>query len=247
MLRLERAAESRPEFHEIKTFAYAEAQRDIKALYGKTGSKLRFTEKQPLVQINDGTRDLKGAELYEMNVASLRQKIKAMNKFLDSASSTIGAIYKGGKMIKQGIKDVFNKRLRTINNDPRFGLKEAGIKLTGDDLTRFFNSRKQAKIESMVGSNNMFVVAAVMKKHNIGSKKEILKYFRDNISKEDIERNNIRLSEKDWKGTKEKKVTAADVYDQLKKYASLTGDPVLDDYIGEALRKKISYKDLFIS
>ena len=235
MVRLERYAQERKEFDKALSFSYAEAQRNIKALYGKQGDKLRFTEKPRMYDIGG----LTGADLERANVTALRAKIRAMKKFLESESSTIGATYEGGKKITGGLKEVFDKRTDTINKKY---LEEYGLELSPQDMKNFFNSRKQAKLASIVGSDNMFIIAAVLKKNKVGAnKRDLLNYFKHHISADDIDDNNIRLSERDWKGK-----SASDVYESLREYASITEDPVLDAYIGDAIAQGISYKNIFL-
>lgn len=231
MVRLERYSE-REGYGPILKYAYSDAQKMIKALYGKTGDNLRFTENQKLVSINDGSKDLSGNALYKANVMSLRAKIKAMNEFLDAASSTLNPIKKGKEVIKKGIKDVYDKRTNTINE--KF-LKDYGVSLSTDELRRFFESRKQSKLETLVGSDQMFIVAAVIKDKNLASnKRDLQKFFRDNIKIE-----GMKINEKDYKN-------AGEMFDALKEYANITDNELLNDFISEAIRNGINAKNLFI-
>lgn len=240
MLRLERYAEERALYSEILDFSYAEAQKKIRALYGKEGEKLRFTENQKLLTINDGTKNIEGPMRYRKNVESLKQKIAAMEKFLGSASSTIADIKKDGEVIKPGMKTVLDKRTNTINTADKFKLQKYGLSLTSDELKRFFESKQQEKLQSNVGSNSMFIVAAVIKQENIPyQKKDLLEYLRNNINLK-----SSGLSEADFDESKYK--TRKDVTNKLLQYAKFTGNDVLDKYIRDSIKSGMSAKNLFI-
>lgn len=234
MLRLERYSKEKA-YRGALDFSYDIAQKNIKALYGKQGEKLRFTENQKLVQVSDGTKNLTGADLYQQNVYMLRHKINAMKEFLESESST-----------KKGLKSVYDKRAHTISTAEKFGLSDQGLSLTSNDLQRFFDSKKQKKLAKMVGSLNMFVVAAVMEDHKLGSnKKDLVKFLKENIdlkALKDADRDPAEidnLSDKSYKSYK-------DMIDDLWEFVHLTDDPILDEAIGEALKAGINYKNIFI-
>lgn len=231
MVRLERYSE-RQGYKGILKYSYENAQKDIKALYGKSGSKLRFTENQKLIPMNDGTKDITGADLYKANVSALKNKIKAMNTFLNAVSSTLNPIKQGKEIIKPGIRQVYDKRTNTINE--RF-LKEYGLELTQEDLRRFFESKKQAKLEKLVGSDQMFTVAAVIKKNNLASnKRELQKFFKNHIKIE-----GMKINEKDYK-------TAGEMFDALKDYVELTDDEVLNDFVQMSIDKGLNASNLFL-
>lgn len=231
MVRLERYAQEK-KYRGALDFSYDIAQKKITALYGKQGENLRFTENQKLVQVSDGNKYLTGSDLYKQNVYMLRHKINAMKEFLESESST-----------KVGLKTVYDKRAHTISTASKFGLSDMGLSLTADDLQRFFDSKKQEKLMKMVGSLNMFVVAAVMKDHKLGSnKKDLVKFLKENIdlkALKDADRDPSDISAKNYKSYK-------DMIDDLWKFVHLTDDPILDEAIGDALKEGINYKNIFI-
>ena len=228
MVRLERYAEEKA-FQGALDFAYDIAQKQIKALYGKQGDRLRYTEKQRLVSVSDGTKDLTGADLYRQNVYMLRAKIRSMEEFLESESST-----------KTGLKKVYDKRAHTISTASKFGLADQGLSLSADDLQRFFESKKQSKLAKMVGSLNMFVVAAVMKENKLASnKRDLTKFLKENIDLKKLKEEGKDIDPNYYKSYK-------DMIDDLWEFVKLTGDPILDEAIGEALKAGINYQNIFI-
>ena len=236
MVRLERYAQEKA-FQGALDFSYDIAQRQIKALYAKEGSKLRFNERYPieekkLSEVSDGTKNLTGQELYRANVYMLRHKINAMEEFLASESST-----------KKGLKRVYDKRAHTISTASKFGLADQGLSLSADDLQRFFESKKQSKLAKMVGSLNMFVVAAVMKENKLASnKRELQKFLKENIDLTALKEAGKDPSEIDALNYKSYDQMIDDLWDFVK----LTDDPILNEAIGEALKAGINYKNIFI-
>lgn len=261
MVRLERYAQEKA-FQGALDFAYDIAQKKIKALYGKQGDKLRFTEKQRLVSVSDGTKDLTGQDLYKQNVYMLRHKINAMQEFLGSESSTKGVIYKidpaTGKALrrynpetgkneavieKEGLKSVYDKRAYTISTASKFGLTDQGFSVTASDLQRFFESKKQARLQKAVGSLNMFVVAAVIRDNKIASnKRDLQKFLRENIDMKKFKDAGKDLSDINSKNYGSYK----DMIDELWHFVDLTGDRMLNKAIGDALKAGVNYKNIFI-
>ena len=158
-----------------------------------------------------------------------------MEEFLASESSTLGVSRKGPKT--KGIKALYDSRTNTVNE--RF-LKKYGMEMSEKDLKRFFESKKQAKLEEVVGSSMMFVVASVIKKQNLKSnKRELEKYFKSHI---DLEKYN--LSPDDIKSRKGE--SYKDYLDRLKKFTDYTDDKVLNKYINDALKEGINVNNIFI-
>ena len=231
MVRLERYAQEKA-FQGALDFAYDIAQKQIKALYGKQGDKLRFTEKQRLVSVSDGTKDLTGQDLYKQNVYMLRHKINAMQEFLGSESST-----------KKGLKKVYDKRAHTISTASKFGLADQGISLSASDLQRFFESKKQERLAKVVGSLNMFVVAAVIRDNKIASnKRDLQKFLRENIDMKKFKDAGKDLNDINSKNYGSYK----DMIDELWRFVDLTGDRMLDKAIGDALKAGVNYENIFI-
>lgn len=245
MVRLERYSE-RPGYSGVKSMAYRVAQQEIHSLYGKSGSNLRYTENPKLIPVSDGSRQLSGQDLAKANVKMMRAKLASLDKFLSSTSSTIADIYatdKSGKRLKDkegkfvvakpGLASTYDKRTESIKAliKEKF---EVDIDLSAEDLKRFFDSKKQAKLQSLVGSDAMFVVAAIMKDKQLASnKRDLTKFFQDNI---DIE---FKMS--DFKGK-----SAGEMFETLSNFIELTGNKVLDDYVTEAIKAGLNYKNLFI-
>lgn len=238
LVRLERAA-SRPGMSSILKYAYKSAQADTKTL-GKTKGKPRFKENEKLVEGYDKNgKRLTGPQLYKYNVMRQRAKIKLMKEFLGSASSTIGAARSG---IKEGIdrtigiKRIWDKSTKTINKKY---LKEYDLRMSDNDMKRFFDSKKQAKLEKEVGSGRMFIVAAYIKKNNLKTnKRDLEKWLKANINLSDTD-----LTAEDLKGRKGENYKQ--MLDRLDEYIDFTGDEVLDDYIKKALKKGMNVNNLF--
>ena len=236
MVRLEKYSE-REGYSEILKFAYGKAQKYIKSNIGigKSG-KGRFREHIKLYDVSDGTKYLKGADLYRANVMIQRAHIKAIQEFLESESSTFGQSRKGKKT--RGIRQIYSNRAKTITD--KF-LKKFGLEMDEQDLKRFFESKKQSKLEKMLNSAQQYIVAAVIKKENLKSTKRALeKYFKSHIDFSKIE----GLDKKDLNArfgeSKEQYL------DRLGEFVEFTGDEVLDSYIIEALKEGIDVNNLFL-
>lgn len=236
LVRLEHYSE-REGLSEILKFAYKKAQDYISHNLGGT----RFKEHVKLYDVESdlgfigakqkNLTDEQLSELYKQNVRTQRHRIKEMKEFLESESSVLGTS-------KRGIKRIYDTRTQTINE--KF-LKEYGLKMTDNDVKRFFDSKKQAKLAKIVGSDLMFVVASVMKKHNLKSnKRELEKYMKSHIdlSQYDLKPEDIKAK----KGESYK-----DYLDRMQEFVKYTNDEVLNDKINEALKKGINVDNIFLS
>ena len=246
LVRLERAAK-KPGMDKILKYAYKSAIADIKTLgsdvkesKGKLVSKKpRFKENVKLVDaFDDAGKILKGKAMYKANVQLQRTKIKMMKEFLGAASSTIGQGISGaaeGLNKTIGIKRIWDKSTKTINEKY---LSQYDLRMSDNDMKRFFESKKQAKLEKLVGSGRMFIVAAYIKKNNIKTNKRDLEKFL----KEHIDLNKLDDPEeiKARKGENYK-----EYLDRLNKYIKYTGDEVLDDMIKKALKNGVNVNNLF--
>lgn len=236
LVRLERAAKEQKGMHSVLQYAYKSAMKDIKST-GKKG-KPRFKEYQKLVSINDGSAELSGDSLYRANYYRALAENKALRTFLGAESSTIGQARSGKKegiKVSKGIKAIYDKRNNTINE--RY-LSEYDLRMTDNDFKRFWDSKKQKKLESIVGSQQMFVIAAVMKKYNLkSSRNELEKWVKENIvlpSGED-EDLNMRRSE------------SREAYlERLSEYLNYTDDEVVNDYVNKALSMGLDVNNIFI-
>ena len=229
--RLETYAE-REGLSEILKYAYEKASTYItKQLgVGKKGVP-RFKEHIKLYDIDDGSGIVDEADFYKKNVQIQRHRIKEMKEFLESESSVLGNK-------KYGINRIYDKRTKTINEQ---FLKEYDLKMTDTDVKRFFDSKKQAKLAEVVGSDLMFAVASVMKKYNLKSnKRDLEKYMRSHI---DLSKNDLSIEDiKARKGESYK-----DYLDRLQKFSKFTDDEVLNEKINQALKKGINVDNIFIS
>lgn len=233
MKRLEDYSE-REGLSNIKKYAYAKAEEYIKHNLG-VGKKgvPRFKEHIKLYNINDGTKELTGQALYKANVMIQRHRIKAMEEFLGSESSTLGQSRSGPKT--EGIKNIYDKRTQTINE--KF-LNEYGLEMTEQDLKRFFESKKQAKLEKDVGSPRMFVVASIIKKYNLKTnKKDLEKFLKNHIDLNQYKE--ADLAARKGEGYK-------DYLDRVRDYMQFTDDQVLNDMVIKALKSGINADNIFI-
>ena len=238
LVRLERAAKSRG-MSSILNYAYKSAVKDIKST-GKTKGKPRFKENIKLVDIADQKGVLKGSKLYKANYLRQLTVNKMMKEFLGSATSTIGqglADTAAGINRTIGIERIWDKVNRTINEKY---LDEYDLRLSDNDMKRFWESKKQAKLEKEVGSARMFAVAAVMKKYNLSkNKREYEKFLKDHVNF-DV----AGITKDDIKAVKGEKFD--DYLERVSKYAQYTDDEVLNDYVNKAIRSGITVKNIFI-
>ena len=246
IVRLERAAK-KPGMDKILKYAYKSAIADIKTLgsdvkesKGKlVPKKPRFKENVKLVDaFDDAGKILKGKAMYKANVQLQRTKIKMMKEFLGAASSTIGQGISGaaeGLNKTIGIKRIWDKSTKTINEKY---LSQYDLRMSDNDMKRFFESKKQAKLEKLVGSGRMFIVAAYIKKNNIKTnKRDLEKFLKEHI---DLNKLNDPEEIKARKGENYK-----EYLDRLDKYIKYTGDEVLDDMIKKALKNGVNVNNLF--
>lgn len=239
LVRLERAAKSRG-MSSILNYAYKSAVKDIKST-GKTKGKPRFKENIKLYDIeNKAGEPLSGKALYKANYLKQLTVNKMMKEFLGSASSTIGqglADAAAGINRTIGIERIWDKVNKTINEKY---LDEYDLRLSDNDMKRFWESKKQAKLEKEVGSARMFAVAAVMKKYNLSAnKRDYEKFLKDHVNFDDA-----GISKDDIKAVKGEKFQ--DYFNRVSQYAQYTNDEVLNDYVNKALKSGINVRNIFI-
>ena len=233
MVRLERYAK-RQGLSEILKFAYQKAQQYISKNLG--GS--RYKEHIKLYDVSDGTKQLSGQDLYKANVYIQRQRIKAMNEFLESESSTLGVSRAGKKTL--GIAAIYDKRTQTINE--KF-LEKYGMSMTDNDLKRFFDSKKQAKLEKLVSSSMMFVVASIIKKENLQSnKRELERYLKSHVDLKQLEAKG--MSKADLKAKTGE--SYQEYLSRLEEFVKFTKDEALNDMVTKALKNGINVTNIFI-
>lgn len=244
LVRLERAAK-KPGMSKILKYAYKSAVADIMSIGNQNQETPRFKETvklEPAYEDEEHKIKITGTDLFKVNIKTQKAKIKMMKEFLGAASSTIGTAISGaaeGINKAIGIKRIWDKRTQTINDKY---LKEYDLRLSDNDMKRFFDSKKQAKLETNVGSDNMFIVAAYINKYKIKTNKRFLeKFLKDHI---DLEKYSDKITEEDLKTRKGEGYR--EYLDRLKDYVSYTGDRVLDDYITKALMKGINVDNIFL-
>ena len=239
MVRIERYAE-RPGYKALMNYAYKGAQQDIANLYpGKKGEKLRYTENPKLLKVKRDGVELTGDDKIKANISALKAKIASIEHFLGSKTSTIADIKnpKTGE-VQKGYISSQDKRANTLNDRLKeiYGFE---ANLTADDLRRFFASKKQQKLQNLVGSDQMFVVLATLRDNNLESnKRSMQKFFKQNIDLSKIP-DDISLDQKDYANYKE-------YWDTLSEFIELTGDKILDDYVTQAIKAGMSIKNIFI-
>lgn len=238
MVRIERYAD-RPGYKALLNYAYKGAQQDIANLYQKKGENLRYTENPKLNKVERDGFELTGDDKIKANISALRSKIASIEHFLGSKTSTIADIKnpKTGE-VQTGYITSQDKRANTLNARLK-EIYDFEANLTADDLRRFFASKKQAKLQNLVGSDQMFVVLATLRDNNLESnKRSMQKFFKQNIDLSKIP-DDISLDHKDYANYKE-------YWDTLSEFVELTGDKILDDYVTQAIKAGISIKNIFI-
>lgn len=132
-------------------------------------------------------------------------------------------------------------------------LSKYGLELSDTDLQRFFEAKKQQKLQDEYGSSFMFIIAATMKKYNLESNKRALqKFFKEHIDLKDLAKKQgitedqakdlVKL-QRDQEG----KIESRDEYmNRLMEFVDLTGDPVLNTYVQDALKEGLNVRNLFI-
>lgn len=234
MVRLERYAK-KPGYSSITKYAYARAQEYIKnfidteeRLAVKKKKNPRFIEN---VKLDPKIKGDDAEEVFKKNVQKIRMDIKALEEFLGSESSTLGESRSGSKT--KGIKAIYDKRAQTITDE---FLKKHNLSMDANDLKRFFDSKKQAKLEKEYGSRQMFIIAAIIKKENIrGSRKELEEYVKTHVEVNDPKELNMKKTE-----------SRAQYLERMRDKLNYTKDPVLNDIITNALQDGFSASNLFI-
>lgn len=228
MVRLERYAK-KPGYSSITKYAYAVAKDYIENFIGIGKSKKpRFKEN---VKLDKNIKGDDAEEVFKKNVQKQRLIIKEMEKFLGSQSSTLGESRSGSKT--KGIKAIYDKRAQTITDE---FLKKHNLSMDANDLKRFFDSKKQAKLEKDYGSQQMFIIAAIIKKENIrGSRKELEEYVRTHVEVNDPKELKMKKTE-----------SRAEYLERMRDKLNYTKDPVLNDIITNALQDGFSASNLFI-
>lgn len=226
MKRLEDYAK-RPGYSSITKYAYARAEDYIRNFLNKKG-KPRFKEN---VKLDKNIKGDDAEEVFKKNVQKIRMDIKALEEFLGSESSTLGESRSGSKT--KGIKAIYDKRAQTITDE---FLKKHDLSMDANDLKRFFDSKKQAKLEKDYGSQQMFIIAAIIKKENIrGSRKELEEYVKTHVEVNDSKELNMKKNE-----------SRAQYLERMRDKLNYTNDKVLNDIITNALQDGFSASNLFI-
>ena len=237
MVRIERYAE-RPGYKALLEYAYKGAQQDIAVLYQKEGTKLRYTETARQTEVKRDGEVLTGNEAIKANISMIKSRIASMEHFLNAKTSTVADIKVNGEVVKSGYLSSQDKRADTLNKHLKENYKYTA-NLSAKDLQRFFASKKQQKLQDAVGSDMMFVVVSVFRDRKIASnKRDLEKFFRDNINMDDLP-DGVSMDPKKYSSYK-------DYWDHLSQFVELTGDKMLDSYVTKAIKEGLNYKNIFI-
>lgn len=156
LVRLERYAKQ-PKYKNVTEFAYKVAMRDIRSWSGENAN--RFNTKPPA------------------KIQSLKAKISDIEKFLQSASSSIkptkdNAVYKeidGQKiLISGGIDLTYQKRAATLN-------ERYGTDITWENIGQIFESALYRKMSKKYDSKSAVIIIGKMQ----ANEEEILKAFEN--------------------------------------------------------------------
>lgn len=244
MVRLERYSETRSELSGVKGYAYKKAQSYLKNVFDPHNlhqGPMRYKETVSLYE-GPGVPGEKGsAANYRANVMIQRARIQEINKFLDAVSSTIGRSRLQPE--KKGLLDVIDKRTQTIN-DRLISSYGSEYELSRDDLKRFFDSKKQAKLEAEVGSDLMFVVASIIKKNKLKTnKKDFNKFLQEHIDIKDAKEKKDLIKDHLVDGKKE---NFNQKLERLNEFINFANDPILDQMVKKSLKAGINVDNIFI-
>ncbi len=158
----------------VLQYAYARAQKDIRAQTGRTGNNLRFSSNIPTT--------LKGLASYKKDV----------ERFMNSESSK-----------KQGITSIYKKRATTVNKKYGRDSKGNKIKgwkdLTWQDLANYYEKEKNTKLDSKLGSSTQMKVLGRFKRLENKDKEQQAKDIQavidgtKKLSDDEIENTRIRM------------------------------------------------------
>ena len=137
LVRIEKEYSKREGYEEITKYAYRVAMRDIRSWSGSKAKRFNTTPPK--------------------NTNQLKAKIKDIEKFLESQSSTLS-----------GVKKVYDKRTNTIN-------KKFGTDFSAGELTDFFNSALYKKMDKMYYADTMLETVGVMQ----ANQDDIIKAIKD--------------------------------------------------------------------
>ena len=145
MVRLERAAKTKPGFENVLKYAYARAQKDLRKWNDParvdSGKPLRFNTKPPATKSG------------KIDKRSLQEKINTIKKFLESDTSTI----KPTKEAK-GIEAIYNERVKKIND-------KYGTDFKWESLAKYFEDGTAEKLAAKYGSKTALrIIAQIQKK-----------------------------------------------------------------------------------
>ena len=148
LVRIEKYARDKPKYANIKQYAYARAIRDIRAWSGDKAN--RFNTKAPL------------------STQGLMAKIRDIEYFLHSASSTIKPTYRNGKLESAGIESVYGKRADTLNT-------KYGTNVSWENIGQLFESQLYRKMAAKYSSKTAVKIIASLQKND----EDILKALKD--------------------------------------------------------------------
>lgn len=191
LVRLEQA-EGKPGYQGIKSFAYAKIVADQRAIFGDKG----------LTRFNKASYYKKASD------TQLKAGIRAMQRFLDSATSTPARI-----------KSVYQRTLETIK-------EKYGIELTWQQLAEFFESGAMDKAKSKdLDSGQVLTMLAIRTSDDYI--KSIAEKAKKHNESHKIMSKKEALDDAIGKISRKRKVTAQDLKD-IKQWREAYDNPFMD-------------------
>ena len=115
--------------------------------------------------------------------------------------------------------------------------------MSENDLKRFFESKKQAKLEQLVSSSMMFVVASVIKKQNLKTnKRDLERFIKSHVDLKQLEM--YGMTKEDLKAKTGE--SYKEYLSRLEEFVQFTGDEALDAMVSKALKNGINVNNIFI-
>ena len=214
LLRIERDYSKRAEYASLPDYAYKNAITDIAVKWGgESKGKYRFDRNMPKV-IEDGNVN------WKESLRLLKAKTADINKFLSSASSSIGKT-----KTSTGVKAVYQKRAETVS-------KTLGVSVGWKDIADIFESNLYKKYAEMYDSSSVAKAIHAVNKapKNIGDMVELL-------NSKNITRTSKKEVRKIKVSTKEKRAALREL---MYKNGALSDDPI----VNEIIKKMYTFGDL---
>lgn len=132
-----------PDYQGVLQYAYSNAMYDIASMTGSDRTRTRFPTSIPKTKSG------------EINQRELHRRINAIEKFIESPTST-----------KRGIQAIYKQRAKTTNDN--LGLK-GKERFTWQDLARFYENEKAVTASKSVGGSETVLRALGYLRRKVGS------------------------------------------------------------------------------